>query len=173
MNAITCSAADVVRARKLAPLVFVQSSAASGIGDDRLYIERARPDGIFGFCFSSHRDFMHQRNSGLNNVLCSLMHQKDVAYVIDYRSVLGSPAALGRLLQNISLCKKYKVSLVAGSFARHPLEMRGAADILALFSLLGLNGRQAKDALSSVSLIAKNNLLRKSGKLPADGVREV
>lgn len=174
INAIACSASEVVAARKLSPLVFVQSSAALKDNTDRYCIERVKPDVLFGFEHSSRKDFLHHRHSSLNQVLCKLMSEKQVAYGLSLHALLSSPAfavAAGRMMQNIVLCKKYKVPLVVGSFAEHPLEMRSVNDVVSFLRFVGLDSVAAKKALLVAGEIAERNVFKKSGKYIADGVR--
>ena len=42
-------------------------------------------------------------------------------------------------MQNIELCKKYKVKMVIGTFAKDKSEFRNEKDIEALFKVLGMN----------------------------------
>ena len=62
-------------------------------------------------------DRMDARNSGLNDVLCKLAAKNQVAIGVDMEDVLRLPQdarirRLGKILQNVRLCRKYKVRMV-------------------------------------------------------------
>src|SRR3989338_6580410 len=62
----------------------------------------------------SRKDFMHQRNSGLNHVLCALAKENNVAIGFSFSSILHAEkraVLLGRIMQNILLCRKYKIPM--------------------------------------------------------------
>lgn len=125
---------DFDRAKQKADFVIAKAGE-----DVRGVIERGRVDFIYGFEDIVKRDFIHYRNSGLNQVLCKLMKDKDIGYFLSITHILESkdPQFLGRVIQNIRLCVKYKVKVILGSFAVEPLEMKGANDVKALMNVLG------------------------------------
>ena len=93
------------------------------------------------------RDFMHQRNSGLNHVLCHLAKENNVAIGFSFSSVLHTKDrafVLGRIMQNIRLCRKYKLTIVIGSFAGDPWEIRSEKDLQAFFKVLGMTGKEVQ-----------------------------
>ena len=97
------------------------------------------------------KDRFTQRDSGLNHVLCALAKQNDVAIGFSFSDLLNSShrsMLLGRMLQNVRLCRKYKVRMVVASFAKDPKEMRSAYDLLAFGQVLGMTPKEAKQALS-------------------------
>ena len=123
--------------------------------------KKPKSRGIFNFIFSStatsklantgftllfdveeSSDGMHQRHSGLNQVICKEMHLHHVAYGISMNALINHPLRsqhLGRILQNIMLCEKYGVSIVVGSFARTPFEMRNYEDLVSFFRICGIS----------------------------------
>ncbi|MGM5488859.1 MAG: RNase P subunit p30 family protein [Nanobdellota archaeon] len=89
------------------------------------------------------KEFMHHRNSGLNQVLCKLAAEKDVAIGFNMRLLLYSPPhmrgiILGRMMQNAAFCRKFWVKQVIASFAKHPLEMRGPYELESLCKVIGI-----------------------------------
>lgn len=63
------------------------------------------------------QDRMDARGSGLNDVLCKLAARNGVAIGVDVEEVLRLPQEsrikrLGKILQNVMLCRKYKVKMV-------------------------------------------------------------
>ncbi len=88
------------------------------------------------------RDKLQQRDSGLNEVLCKLAKENDIAIGFSLHLILNTKKReelFGRIMQNIELCKKYKVKMVIGTFAKDKSEFRNEKDIEALFKVLGMN----------------------------------
>ncbi|HLD06717.1 MAG TPA: RNase P subunit p30 family protein [Candidatus Nanoarchaeia archaeon] len=144
--AVLCSPKDVMKSRRAGALVLVMHSA-----EDRFAIEKARPDLIFGL-EQQPKDFMHSRNSGLDQVLCTLAAKNQVAVGFDFGSVLRADDVersrlMGRMMQNIRLCRKYRVAMVLGSFARSPGEMRACHDLMSFGISLGMHPQEAKQSL--------------------------
>jgi RNase P/RNase MRP subunit p30 len=86
------------------------------------------------------RDFIHQRASGLNHVLCKLVKENNITIGFSLNTILNSDdksVILGRMIQNIKICRKFKVKTAIASFAQNPLEMRSIHDLLSLFVILG------------------------------------
>ena len=89
----------------------------------------------------------------MNHVLCKLARDNKIAIGINFGDILkvdGEKRAvlIGRIMQNIRLCRKYKVKMVIGSFARNEYEMRAAKELFALCRAFGMSGLQAKEALN-------------------------
>lgn len=96
-------------------------------------------------------DNLHYRNSGLNQVLCKLAAKNKVAIGFSFSDILNSNERgklLGRMMQNVRLCRKYKVKIVFASFARTKYEQRNAKDLMAFARAMGMNGNQANEALN-------------------------
>lgn len=121
-------------------------------GDDRSIIEHGSIDLIYDLETSPRQDFLHHRNSGLNQVLCRLLQQKKIAYAIAFSTLLRATSPkryilLGRIMQNILLCRKYKVPMVLASFAQTPFELRSAGELQSLGISLGMQPTEAKVGL--------------------------
>jgi len=124
------------------------------------------------------RDYMHQRNSGLNQVLCRLAAKKKVIIGFSMRTLINSDGMLrgqlaGRMSQNISLCRKFKNDMVTASFAEKPYEMRSPSDLQALAITLGMHPKEAKDSLTKAYKKILENQNRKSPKYLAEGAELV
>jgi RNase P/RNase MRP subunit p30 len=107
------------------------------------------------------KDFIHQRDSGLDQVICKDMQKFNVAYAIPFSSILNSgekEKLLGRVLQNIELCLKYKVDIVLASFASLPTEMRNPKDLLSFALTLGMQPSDANKAVENADALIQNNL---------------
>lgn len=135
---------DISKVKKLGLLAFCHGS--------REAIERGA-DVVFGFEVDAPKDKMHYREGGLNQVLCQLAHDNKVAIGFSLASLLqASPAQralyFGRIAQNVELCRKYKVEMRIGSFAASPFGLRGAEDVVSLFTQLGMSREEAVKAFS-------------------------
>ncbi len=151
LKIVTAIAADqkkIIHARQKSGLVFMKST-----GDDRFAFERSKPDIVFELEEAQRHDYIHQRASGLNHILCDLAKKNNVAIGFSFSSVLNSSGMLraqiiGRMQQNISLCRKYKNKAVVASFARNPYEMRSPQDLISFFITLGMHQKEANDGVS-------------------------
>jgi len=92
------------------------------------------------------KDKIHQRVSGLNQVLCKLAKENKVAIGFSFSSILHSKdyKEFGRIKQNIKLCRKYKVPMVIGNFASKKDDLRKLDDIYSMFKVLGMTGAELK-----------------------------
>ena len=126
---------DKIKRKNEKIFVVVKSS-----NNDKEIMERSKADMIFSFEDTLRKDFIHQRASGLNHILCKLAKENNVIVGFSLSSILGAEdkhLILGRIRQNIKLCRKFKVKTMIASFAREPFEMRNAHDVMSLFKILG------------------------------------
>ena len=91
--------------------------------------------------YENKGDFAHQRRSGLNHVVLARCKEKNVRILFDYGLLQGKKnykqqQLLGRIKQNLLLCKKMKVPYSFVSFARQTSQMRAAKDVKALERVL-------------------------------------
>ena len=115
---------------------------------DRAFLEHKQPTLMYDFELTEKPDTMHQRTSGLNHVLCTLAAGKTSVY-FSFRTILTvpyTPKILGRIMQNIKLCRKYKVHMGIASFATDPFHMRSPHDLKSYFALLGMRPEEQKNA---------------------------
>ncbi len=118
--------------------------------NDREIIESGKADIVFSFGEDTRRDFIHQRASGLNHVLCKFAKENKVAIGFSFNSILRArnrSQLMGRISQNIKLCRKYKVKTTTASFSENPFEMRVPKDLMSLFVVLGMGQKEVKDSL--------------------------
>lgn len=135
--------ADVIKLKSKLKLSCSKRIYRSDFKKDRNLIESKKADLIYDFEQASKKDSMHFRSSGLNQVLLKLMKEKNVSYGLNFSQVLNAskqeqPKIIGRIMQNIRLCRKYKVPVVVGSFASNPFQMRDYKDLMAFARTLGL-----------------------------------
>ncbi|MBU90732.1 hypothetical protein CMO94_04270 [Candidatus Woesearchaeota archaeon] len=115
--------------------------AVKSSNNDREIIEKSSADLIFSLEENTRRDFIHQRASGLNHILCKLAKENKVIVGFSLTSILNAGnkhEVLGRIMQNIKICRKFKTKTIVGSFTGKPFEMRSVHDIMSLFGILGL-----------------------------------
>jgi hypothetical protein len=118
---------------------------------DRAVLEQGAADVLFGAESTQPKDYAHQRGSGLNHVMCALAHKNKVAIGFSFSSILEASGAqraqlMGRMMQNIMLCRKYKVNMVIGSFTSDPWKMRSSHDLQSFFTEIGMHPAEAKKA---------------------------
>lgn len=114
--------------------------AVKSNGEDKEIIQDKKANLIFSFEGSFKKDFMHHRASGLNHILCKLAKESGIIIGFSLNSLLNSNntgITIGRLMQNISLCQKFRVNTAIASFAAKPFEMRSPHDLESLFRVLG------------------------------------
>lgn len=119
----------------------------------RHIIEKIKPNLIYNLELIGRKDFIHHRNSGLNQVLCKLANKNKVIVGINFNNFLketklSKDIIFGRIKQNIKLCRKYKVKSIIASFASTPFEMRNPQDLLSFSIILGMHPKEAKESLS-------------------------
>jgi len=97
------------------------------------------------------RDSLHQRSSGLNQILAKIAHDKGKVVGFNFSAILNASdekraLLLGRMRQNVKLCRKYKVKMFIGSFASDPYELRSKYELRAFGVMLGMNPKEIKDS---------------------------
>jgi len=90
------------------------------------------------------RDRLKQRDSGLNEILCKLAKKNDIVIGIDIRKIKKleikeKGIVMGRIIQNIKLCKRTKTNIVL-------LPEYSKQEILSFFSVLKGSTNQANSA---------------------------
>jgi len=96
------------------------------------------------------KDFMHYRDSGLNQVLCKLAKKNNVGIGFNFNDVLNSDDRkniLGKMMQNVRLCRKFKVKMVLISGAQDEMEMRAPKDLISFGVTIGMTPGEAKKSL--------------------------
>ena len=127
--------------------------AAKSSDNDKMMIESKKIKIIYGFEEMQRKDFIHQRASGLNHVLCGLARKNNTAIGFSYSSIISGNKAqsaiiMGRMMQNINLCGKYKNKTIITSFSGNPYDLRAYHDISSLFRLMGMDDNAIKNSFS-------------------------
>ncbi|MFH1637540.1 MAG: RNase P subunit p30 family protein [Candidatus Woesearchaeota archaeon] len=139
-------------------LVIVQ-----GMENNRSIVENRHVDILLDpdkFC---RKDKLHHRSSGLDDVICKFAKRKNIAVGFSFSSFLyveDISVKLGRLMQNIRFCRKFKVKMVIGSFASNSQELRGMEDMAAFFRVAGMTPKEVKDAFNAAAEILKEKRTR-------------
>ncbi len=129
---------------------------AEGRDNERHLLEKTGVDVVYGLERDDGRDHTHYRYSGMNQVLAKIAHDKDKIICFDIGKVISASGVkrvklLGRMMQNIMLCKKYKVKMAVASFAKTPFQMRDSDSIMALLKVIGMESGDAKKTLNTIS----------------------
>ncbi len=106
---------------------------------------------VYGSEFISNKDSMHNKNSGLNQILCKMLDECDIKLIFSFKDIITLDNRkfaqfIGRVKQNIKLARKYKLEVKLGSFAQNIYGMRSKHDLIALLIVLGMHPKEAKDA---------------------------
>lgn len=120
---------------------------------NRKYVSDKQNDVLMNPELKSIGDKVHYRKSGLNQVLAKLAKQNDVAIGFGFSFILNLNGVelgqmIGRMKQNVRICRKSKTKMVVCSYASNVKEMRGAKDLLAFANVIGMTPGEAKKALN-------------------------
>lgn len=108
----------------------------------------------------SGSDSFNQRQSGLNSALCRLARKNNVVVGFSFSYVLNSTGKerakiIGRMMQNVRLCRKYKVDMVLGNFATSAWQLRSYDCLKSFGYVIGMNGLEVKNALNYPGFIKR------------------
>lgn len=112
---------------------------------NRKIFENIHIDMIINLELSEKKDYLRQKNSGLNEVLAKLAKKNDITIGINIPEILNKnkierAIILGRVMQNIELCRraKAKISLYPDNYDK--------IDVISFFKTLKSSTEQAKNA---------------------------
>lgn len=120
---------------------------------NRTALENKKVNALISPEYERSHDWSNYRNSGLNQVLCKIARDNNKAIMINFKDILlkrGQERAvlLGRIMQNIKLCRKYNAKLRMATFASRHEEMRSISDLKSLCTVMGMNTKQIKEIFS-------------------------
>lgn len=104
-------------------------------------IEHKKSYILYDFELQEKNDFLHHRNSGLNQVFCNIMKEKEKILGISFSTLINAGkkgVILGRMRQNIRLSRKYKLRTFTLSFAKTPYELRAEHEIKSFEKAIGV-----------------------------------
>lgn len=84
------------------------------------------------------QDHLHFRRGGLNQVICKILKKKNIIVAFSINKII-TPQEIGRVKQDIKLCKKYKVRVAIITLATNKYEMRNIDDLISFCKLLGIS----------------------------------
>ena len=119
---------------------------------NRLIVESKHVDILLSPEIENKKDNFHYRKSGLNQVLCKLAKKNEVAVGFDFCLLINSNGEkrsqiIGKMMQNMILCKKYKNKIKIGCFTENELLTRNDSVLVSFGVILGLNEKEAKNSL--------------------------
>jgi len=105
----------------------------------RLVVEKSPVNIILGMEKIFSKDSLHHPKAGLNQVICKLAAEKGKKFGFSFSAILNckDPSRImHRIGFNLGLCKKYKVKFIFSNFSKSFWEMRSAADLEAVRTVL-------------------------------------
>jgi RNase P/RNase MRP subunit p30 len=135
-----------------------ETAVAEAPEDSRETIAKYQPDIVYNLELSARKDFAKTRNSGLDKATCQFASKNGTIVAFSFSAILNSanlPQLLGRIKQNIMLCKKYRVKTAIASLAPDPYDMRSPHDLKSFLLSLGMYTANAKESVESVSELIK------------------
>ena len=136
---------------------------------------------------NNNKDFMRYWNSGLDIVKAKLMHDNKIMLGISINQLIRQTKQtkqnkqlfvqkhkiIGRLINNIKLCRKKKVDFIIGSFAREPKELRAEKELRSFINTIGASTEQSKNSVTKLYERVCFNQRINSGEIIEDGVEEI
>ncbi|MBT3395499.1 hypothetical protein HOA59_00495 [archaeon] len=122
---------------------------------NRLAVENKKVSILLSPERNDRKDSLFIRRSGLNQVLCKLAAKNNVSVGFDFSSVLKSSEKkrariIGRMAQNVKLCRKYKVGIVVASFASNKFELRSNDSLRSFCKVIGMDTKQIKSIFGKI-----------------------
>ncbi len=116
---------------------------------NRKIFENKDVDIITGLEFD-RKDFLKQRNSGLNEILCKLAKENNIKIGIDISKIikldkLEKARVLARVRQNIFLCSKIGCKMIVLNNHNY-----GNQEVMSFFISLGGNTKQGEEAFKDL-----------------------
>ncbi len=116
-------------------------------------VEKSNVKIVYNLEVHHEKDGLHQRKSGFNHILAKIAQEKGKIIAFNFNTILSTSGSqrsilLGRMRQNVRLCRKYKTQMLLMSGSTHPYEMRAAQDMRAFGELIGMTPGESKRALT-------------------------
>ncbi len=92
------------------------------------------------------KDQLHFRLGGLDQAICKELSTNNIPIAFTLDS-LNNHTEIGRAMQNIKLCRKYKIKMFFFTFAKIPYELRAVNDLISFLKILGMTEQEARYAL--------------------------
>ena len=103
------------------------------------------------------KDFIHQKNSGIDQIITKLMAERYIALELNFSEILDSHGVvrsqiLGRMRQNVMLARKYNTPMIITSGARDKWDLRSPRELMAIGRMLGMTESEARSAVEEIPL---------------------
>lgn len=147
--AFTASGTKIYKIHESGELAIAEAAENS-----RDTIAKYSPNIAYNLELSSRKDFAKVRNSGLDKPTCQFARESNVIIAFSFSTILNAAnqqQLIGRIMQNIRLCKKYKVKTAIASFASEPYEMRSPHELKSFLLSFGMHTSNAKQSTESVA----------------------
>jgi len=123
---------DILKDKKQKKLIAVLGRDNSF---NRRMLEKTKINYLISPELAGKKDTLKKRDSGLNHVLAKLAKQNNIEIIIDFFSVKKlepkeKAIRLGRIMQNIRICRKAKCKIKIASLALNKKEITGEKDEL-------------------------------------------
>jgi ribonuclease P/MRP protein subunit RPP1 len=125
------------------------------------------------------KDFMDQKNSGIDHITARFMAERCIALEIDFSGILNSwgirrSRVIGKIRQNVMLARKYGVPAIITSGAQDKWSLRAPRELMAIGVSLGMGEGDAKRAVGENPLrIIKKSRDRKDPDVIMKGLEVV
>ncbi len=108
-----------------------------GMSDEinRIALEHNKVNALVSPEYERGKDFLHYRNSGLNQVLCKIARDNNKMIIENFNDIIlenkdiSKALILGRIIQNARICRKYKTKLFVGNFVESEKEFRSRYEL--------------------------------------------
>jgi len=137
---------DQIKGRKF--LALVQAGEEEF---NRFVVEKTAADILFNLEYVHKKDHLHYRKSGLDEIICRIAARNGKIIAFSFSSLLETDKrglVMGRMMQNIRFCRKFKVKTFLSSFASEKEEMRSPFDLAKLAKVLGADDGTAEEIVS-------------------------
>ncbi|MBT4334699.1 hypothetical protein HOD61_02685 [archaeon] len=116
---------------------------------NRLAVENKQVDILLSPEDNNRKDSFFIKKSGINQVMCRLAKSNGVSIGINFSDLLNSNGKertirLGRIIQNVKICKKFGVNMVIGTFANNKYELRSNDCLKSFAKVIGMNNSDVK-----------------------------
>lgn len=126
------------------------------VGGDDAFNRRAIETLKINYLVSPERgykkDNLKQRDSGINHVVAKIAKEKKIAIVVDFAEIQKlkdkeKALRLGRLIQNVKICRKAKCGIKIASLAKNKKGVIGERERKSFGVSLGMSSEQASEAV--------------------------
>jgi RNase P/RNase MRP subunit p30 len=136
-------------------LILVIGNNESVIGEA---VANKRVDILLDPTSGGYKDAMHYRHAGLNIEFCRSAHKNEVAIGFSFEKLFeksNRAQHIGRTIQNVKMCRKYKLDVVLANFSFFEKRIRDVQTIKAFGNIIGLRTDEVNNALLTAEKILR------------------